>query len=134
MALQEELDWDNTVSKNRQRDSRARRKSSRDAKKERSSRLRAATSTKERREIKADYEKKSGGIWDISTSDQKVSNNSGSNVSVDSSSGIDSAFENPTSSGGGGGGLPDGFAEETLDIVDSNNLAAQRIFLTKDVV
>ena len=39
-----------------------------------------------------------------------------------------------TDGGGGGGGIPDGFAEETLDIVDSNNLAAQRIFLTKDVV
>jgi hypothetical protein len=31
----------------------------------------------------------------------------------------------------GGGGLPDGYSEELLDIVDTNNTAAQRYFLTK---
>ena len=34
---------------------------------------------------------------------------------------------------GGGGGLPEGFAEETLDVVNSNNTAGQRKFLTKAV-
>ena len=31
----------------------------------------------------------------------------------------------------GGGGLPDGYSEELLDIVDTNNTAAQRYFLTR---
>ena len=35
--------------------------------------------------------------------------------------------------GGGGGGLPSGFAEETLDVVNSDNTAGQRVFLTKAV-
>ena len=32
-----------------------------------------------------------------------------------------------------GGGLPEGFAEETLDVVLSNNTVGQRVFLTKAV-
>jgi len=35
--------------------------------------------------------------------------------------------------GGGGGGLPSGFAEETLDVVNNDNTAGQRVFLTKAV-
>ncbi len=34
---------------------------------------------------------------------------------------------------GGGGGIPDGFSEETLDVVAAGNSAVQRIFLTKTV-
>ena len=33
----------------------------------------------------------------------------------------------------GGGGVPSGFAEETLDVVNANNTAGQRVFLTKAV-
>jgi len=32
-----------------------------------------------------------------------------------------------------GGGVPEGFAEETLDVVNSDNTAGQRVFLTKAV-
>ncbi len=32
-----------------------------------------------------------------------------------------------------GGGLPDGFEEETLDIVEDDNQAGRRVFLTKAV-
>jgi len=31
------------------------------------------------------------------------------------------------------GGVPEGFAEETLDVVNSDNTAGQRVFLTKAV-
>ena len=31
------------------------------------------------------------------------------------------------------GGLPEGFAEETLDVVNNDNTAGQRVFLTKAV-
>jgi hypothetical protein len=33
-----------------------------------------------------------------------------------------------------GEGLPEGFAEETLDVVEDDNTAGQRVFLTKGVV
>ena len=33
---------------------------------------------------------------------------------------------------GGGGGVPEGFDEEELDVVEDNNTAGRRIFLTKD--
>ena len=32
-----------------------------------------------------------------------------------------------------GGGVPEGFEEETLDVVNSDNTAGQRVFLTKAV-
>jgi len=32
-----------------------------------------------------------------------------------------------------GGGLPEGFAEETLDVVNNDNTAGKRVFLTKAV-
>ena len=35
--------------------------------------------------------------------------------------------------GEGGGGLPEGFEEETLDVVEDDNTAGQRVFLTKAV-
>lgn len=31
------------------------------------------------------------------------------------------------------GGLPEGFEEETLDVVEDDNTAGQRVFLTKEV-
>lgn len=33
----------------------------------------------------------------------------------------------------GGGGIPEGFKEETFDVVEDDNTAGQRIFLTKEV-
>lgn len=36
-------------------------------------------------------------------------------------------------SAAGGGGLPDGFEEETLDVVEDDNTPGQRVFLTKEV-
>lgn len=33
---------------------------------------------------------------------------------------------------GGGGGMPDGFEEETLDVVNSDNAPGTRVFLTKE--
>lgn len=38
----------------------------------------------------------------------------------------------PRGAGGAGGGLPEGFDEEELDIVESDNTPGTRIFLTKE--
>lgn len=47
--------------------------------------------------------------------------------------GIDRITNPLADTGGGGGGLPDGFEEELLDIVQDDNTAGQRFFLTKSV-
>ena len=127
MQTQDYIDLNNTVSKNRQRESRAARNRSKDIQKERSSRLRAAESTGERREIKDQYQKMEGGVWDVSTSQTEVSNNEGYNTDISSSAGVDSALD-PVR-----GGLPSDLAEETLDVVNNDNTAGQRVFLTKAV-
>lgn len=125
MPKQDELDWENTVSRNEQRENRARRSKDKEVRDRRKMLLQGASSTKQRRAIKA-------GVYDIST---RVDDNKEGTDERIQNDGIDQISSPLNSSGGGGGGgLPDGFAEETLDIVDSNNLAAQRIFLTKDVV
>ena len=69
-----------------------------------------------------------GGVWDVSTSQTEVSNNEGDNTDISSSTGVDSALDLVP-----GGDLPPGFAEETLDVVNNDNTAGQRVFLTKEV-
>ena len=124
MPKQDELDWENTVSRNEQRENRGRRSKDREVRDRRKMLLQSASSTKQRRAIKA-------GVYDLST---RVDDNKEGTDERIQNDGIDQiSSPQDGSSGGGGGGLPDGFDEETLDIVDSNNLAAQKIFLTKDV-
>ena len=53
MATQDELDWENTVSKNRQRETREKRAAAKEIKDRRKELLQGATSTSERRKIKA---------------------------------------------------------------------------------
>ena len=122
MPKQDELDWENTVSRNEQRENRGRRSKDREVRDRRKMLLQSASSTKQRRAIKA-------GVYDLST---RVDDNKEGTDERIQNDGIDQ-ISSPLNGSSGGGGLPDGFAEETLDIVDSNNLAAQRIFLTKDV-
>jgi hypothetical protein len=78
-----------------------------------------------------------GGIWDVSVDNYKQPdrNETGQNNSVNDGQGIDSIGSGgePVTSGGGAGGVPDGFAEETLDVVNNDNTAGQRVFLTKAV-
>jgi len=87
--------------------------------------LRALNNTADKRELKEQY---NAAILDLDTSLESNKSGAGSTVQDDGIDNVDSSVGGEPS-----GGLPDGFAEETLDIVDLNNLAAQRIFLTKDV-
>lgn len=119
MPTQDDIDSDNTASKNRQRESRAARNRSKDIQKERSSRLRAAESAGERREIKNQYQKMEGGVWDVSTSQTEVSNNEGDSTDISSSAGVDSALD-PVPGGGGG--------TFTLDVVKDDNTAGTATF------
>lgn len=78
----------------------------------------------ERESFKAD-------LKDIDTGLESNKSGTGSTVQDDSIDNVDST----ESSGGdgGGGGLPDGYAEELLDVVNDDNTAGQRYFLTKPV-
>jgi hypothetical protein len=55
MPSQSQLDWDNTVSRNQQKETRERRSTQRSMKDEMNKALRGASSTKERREIKEQF-------------------------------------------------------------------------------
>jgi len=155
----EEIEWENTVSLNRQREGRASRseaKSFKDGEKSEleNQRKYGVNSTKARREIKAKWaklaEEAMNRVTDKETpkpppdfykaeinnplpeSEQQPAttfeNNNPDEVMIPDEA------ETPTSGGAGGaGGLPEGFAEETLDVVNNNNTAGQRVFLTKSV-
>jgi hypothetical protein len=110
---QSELDKKNEASKNRQRETRERRQAEREVKDRRKGLLQGASSTKERREIKA-------GVYDLNTrpddnkegADERIQNN-----------GID-VITNPLDSsyGGGGGGTFE------LDVVKDDNTAGRASF------
>ena len=107
MRTQEEIDWENTVSKNSQR---ARRESN--------------------------VNQKSGGIFDVDTGYYKPlepNQQTGRRNIEDDGVDTPSRSRAEADDDGGGGGTPDGFEEETLDVVNSNNTAGQRVFLTKAV-
>ncbi len=130
MPTQDDIDSDNTASKNRQRESRAARNRGKDIRKERSSRLRAAKSAGERREIKNQYQKMEGGVWDVSTSQTEVSNNEGYNTDISSSAGVDSALD-PVPDGGGGG-LPSGYVERSVTLCENGSPITGSILFKAD--
>jgi hypothetical protein len=120
---QSELDKKNEASKNRQRETRERRQAEREVKDRRKALLQGASSTKDRRDIKS-------GVYDISTTSTETDNRQGSDSTINDN-GIDSAISHSGSVSDSGGGLPDGYAEELLDVVNDDNTAGQRYFLTK---
>jgi hypothetical protein len=91
-----------------------------------------AQSTKEKRQLKKDRDEA------IERSKERYSPTD-PNTTIDDNS-TDQTGSNPENGDGGssdggsdGGDLPEGFAEETLDVVNANNTAGQRVFLTKAV-
>jgi hypothetical protein len=112
---QSELDKKNEASKNRQRETRERRQAERDVKDRRKGLLQGASSTKERREIKA-------GVYDLNTrpddnkegTDERIQNN-----------GIDTITNPPDDSNG----LPDGYVETAVIIcVNGSPVSGQFLF------
>ena len=115
MATQSDLDWENIVSKNQQRESRKKRGAEREVKDRRKGLLQGASSTKERREIKA-------GVYDLNTrpddnkegTDERIQNN-----------GIDTITNPPDDSNG----LPDGYVETAVIIcVNGSPVSGQFLF------
>ena len=95
-----------------------------------------ANNTRDKRRLKRERDQRvDKAISDREAADNPTDRNTTTeDDSTDSTGSYPDNGANGAPGGGEGGGLPDAFLEETLDIVDSNNLAAQRIFLTKDVV
>jgi hypothetical protein len=121
MATQEELDWDNTVSKNKQREARERRQAEREVKDRRKALLQGASSTKERRDIKS-------GVYDISTTSTETDNRQGSDSTINDN-GVDSAISHSGSVSDTGGGLPDGYVETAVIIcVNGSPVSGQFLF------
>ena len=118
MATQADLDWENIVSKNQQSETRERRQAEREVKDRRKQLLQGASSTKERREIKA-------GVYDLNT--RPDDNKEGADERIQND-GID-VITNPLDSSGGGGGLPDGYVETAVIIcVNGSPVSGQFLF------
>jgi len=94
--------------------------------------IRNANNTRDRRRLKRERDER----IDKAISDrERADNPTDKNTKIDDDS-TDQTGSNPEngdggSSDGGGGGLPDGFEEERIDIVDALNNPSYRWFLTK---
>jgi hypothetical protein len=134
MATQDELNKKNEASKERQlmgsRNVMASTKLQREAKAE-------VAKESERLGLSSSGGDERGGIYDVSTDNYSQPDNNQVGINSDiANKGIDSIVGSTAISDGGGGdggGIPEGFAEETLDVVNNDNTAGQRVFLTKAV-
>ena len=134
MATQEDLDWENTVSKNRQRETREGRAAAKEIKDRRKELLQRATSTSEKRKIKAAADAALEQAGANFNKEYKPSENKQDYESDIQQRGTDQfAAPEATPETPQTGGLPSGFGQETLDVVNNDNTAGQRVFLTKAV-
>lgn len=134
MATQEDLDWENTVSKNRQRETREGRAAAKEIKDRRKELLQRATSTSEKRKIKAAANAALEQAGANFNKEYKPSENKQDYESDIQQRGTDQfAAPEATPETPQTGGLPSGFGQETLDVVNNDNTAGQRVFLTKAV-
>ena len=93
--------------------------------------IRNANNTRDKRRLKAERDER----IDKAISDrERADNPTDQNTTIDDDS-TDQTGSNPENGDGGssdgGGGLPDGYEEERIDIVDALNNASYRWFLTK---
>ena len=134
MPSQYENDWENTVSKNNQRSRREFRRGKRDLRKQEREALNRATSTSERRRIKAAADAALEQAEANFNKKYEPSNNKQDYESDVQQRGTDQfAAPEATPETPQSGGLPSGFNQETLDVVNNDNTAGQRVFLTKAV-
>tara|TARA_R110000744_G_scaffold330955_1_gene436415 strand:+ start:1651 stop:2055 length:405 start_codon:yes stop_codon:yes gene_type:complete len=134
MPTQEDLYLENTVSKNRQRETREKREAAKGIKDRRKELLQGATSSSEKRKIKAAADaalEQAGANFNKEYEPSENKQDYESDIQqrgTDQFTAPEATPETPQA-----GGLPSGFAEETLDVVNNDNTAGQRVFLTKAV-
>lgn len=93
--------------------------------------IRNANNTRDRRRLKRERDER---IDEAISDRERADNPTDKNTKIDDDS-TDQTGSNPENGDGGssdgGGGLPDGFEEERIDIVDALNNPSYRWFLTK---
>jgi len=132
MATQDELDWENTVSRNRNKENREGRGAAKDIKDRRKLLLQGASGTKERRAIKAAADAALEQS-DVNFNEKKYPSDNKQDYESDvQQRGIDQ-FTAPeaTPENTGGGGLPDGYVE-TAVIICVNGSPVNGQFLFKE--
>lgn len=120
--LQDMQDWDNTVSRNRQQETRDRRAKEKAVKDRRKDLLKGASSTKERRKIKA-------GVYDLSTQPRDDDNKQGTDERIQND-GIDNIPK--SDDGSSGGGLPDGYVETDFIMCVNGSPVSGKILFKED--
>ena len=136
MATQDDLDWENTVSKNLQRETREKRAAAKEIKDRRKELLQRAMSTSERRKIKAAADaalEQAGANFNKEYKPSENKQDYESDIQQRGTDQFTAPEATPETPQTGGGGLPSGFDQETLDVVNNDNTAGQRVFLTKAV-
>ena len=92
-----------------------------------------ANNTRDKRRLKKERDAR----IDTEIAKREKANNPTSKNATIGDDGTDQTGGNPENGDGGsadaGSGLPTGFNEETLDVVNNDNTAGQRVFLTKAV-
>tara|TARA_R110000765_G_C18564222_1_gene564091 strand:+ start:180 stop:587 length:408 start_codon:yes stop_codon:yes gene_type:complete len=130
MATQDELDWENTVSRNQQEETRKKRGAVKDIKDRRKLLLQGASGTKERRAIKAAADAALEQS-DVNFDEKKYPSDNKQDYESDvQQRGIDQ-FTAPeaTPENTGGGGLPDGYVETAVIIcVNGSPVSGQFLF------
>jgi len=131
MATQDELDWENTVSRNRNKENREKRGAVKDIKDRRKLLLQGASGTKERRAIKAAADAALEQS-DVNFDEKKYPSDNKQDYESDvQQRGIDqfTAPEATPENTGGGGGLPDGYVETAVIIcVNGSPVSGQFLF------
>lgn len=128
MATQDELDWENTVSRNRNKENRERRGAAKDIKDRRKLLLQGASGTKQRRAIKAAADAALEQS-DVNFNEKKYPSDNKQDYESDvQQRGIDQ-FTAPEATPENTGGLPDGYVETAVIIcVNGSPVSGQFLF------
>lgn len=134
MATQEDLDWENTVSKNRQRETRERRAAAKEIKDRRKELLQAATSASEKRKIKAAADAALEQAGANFNKEYKPSENKQDYESDIQQRGTDqfTAPEATPETPQSGGGLPSGYVETAVTLCENGSPITGKILFKSD--
>ena len=134
MATQEDLDWENTVSKNRQRETREKRAAAKEIKDRRKELLQRATSTSEKRKIKAAADAALEQAGANFNKEYKPSENKQDYESDIQQRGTDqfTAPEATPETPQTGGGLPSGYTETAVTLCQNGSPITGKILFKAD--
>jgi hypothetical protein len=131
MATQDELDWENIVSRNQQRETRKKREAVKDINDRRKLLLQGALGTKERRAIKAAADAALEQS-DVNFDEKKYPSDNKQDYESDvQQRGIDQ-FTAPEATPQSGGGLPSGYVERSVTLCENGSPITGSILFNAD--